>query len=130
MSPAFHGLDRAVAPPPATAKQMLDAINGRWWNVYIGGPESGGHGWSPDLVRQYARLGIDRFMLTYVGRQSHGPLTRTQGQADAREALAIAKTYGYSGDFPLCLDVELISTKRKPAEPLPADEGEPVLEQV
>ena len=30
----------------------------------------------------------------------------------------------------LCLDVELISTKRKPAEPLPADEGEPVLEQV
>src|SRR6187401_720874 len=30
----------------------------------------------------------------------------------------------------LCLDVELISTKRKPVEPLPADEGEPVLEQV
>ena len=31
----------------------------------------------------------------------------------------------------LCLDVELISTKRKPAELLPAEgEGEPVLEQV
>ena len=31
----------------------------------------------------------------------------------------------------LCLDVELISTKKKPpAEPLPADEGEPVLEPV
>jgi DNA-directed RNA polymerase subunit beta len=30
----------------------------------------------------------------------------------------------------LCLDVELITTKRKPVEPLPADEGEPVLEQV
>ena len=26
----------------------------------------------------------------------------------------------------LCLDVELISTKKKPAEPLPADDGEPV----
>ncbi len=116
MSPAFHGLDRAVAPPPATAKQMLDAINGRWWNVYIGGPESGGHGWSPDLVRQYARLGIDRFMLTYVGRQSHGPLTRAQGQADAREALAIAKTYGYSGDFPLCLDVELSTFNSSPSK--------------
>jgi DNA-directed RNA polymerase subunit beta len=30
----------------------------------------------------------------------------------------------------LCLDVELISTKRKPAEPLPTSEGEPVLEPV
>src|SRR6187455_1362114 len=30
----------------------------------------------------------------------------------------------------LCLDVELINTKRKPAEALPTDEGEPVLEQV
>jgi DNA-directed RNA polymerase subunit beta len=30
----------------------------------------------------------------------------------------------------LCLDVELINTKRKPAEALPTDEGEPVLEPV
>ena len=30
----------------------------------------------------------------------------------------------------LCLDVELISTKKKPMEPLPANDGEPVLEQV
>ena len=30
----------------------------------------------------------------------------------------------------LCLDVELISTKKKPEEPLPADDGEPVLEEV
>src|SRR5687767_7566169 len=30
----------------------------------------------------------------------------------------------------LCLDVELISTKRKPAEAPPANDGEPVLEQV
>jgi DNA-directed RNA polymerase subunit beta len=30
----------------------------------------------------------------------------------------------------LCLDVELISTKKRPAEPLPAADGEPVLEQV
>ena len=116
MSPAFQGLDRAVAPPPATAKKMLDTIDGRWWNVYIGGPESGGHGWSPDLVRQYARQGIDRFMLTYVGRQSHGPLTRAQGQTDGREALAIAKSYGYSSDFPLCLDVELPTFNSAPSK--------------
>jgi DNA-directed RNA polymerase subunit beta len=30
----------------------------------------------------------------------------------------------------LCLDVELISTKKRPAEALPANDGEPVLEQV
>jgi peptidoglycan hydrolase-like protein with peptidoglycan-binding domain len=114
--PAFQGLDRAVAPPAATAKKMLEAIDGRWWNVYIGGPESGGHGWSPDLVRQYARNGIDRFMLTYVGRQSRGPLTAAQGQADAREALAIAKRYGYSDGVPLCLDVELPTFNSAPSK--------------
>jgi DNA-directed RNA polymerase subunit beta len=30
----------------------------------------------------------------------------------------------------LCLDVELITTKRKPVEALPTSEGEPVLEPV
>src|SRR5438874_1619418 len=30
----------------------------------------------------------------------------------------------------LCLDVELITTKKKPTEPLPVNDGEPVLEQV
>jgi peptidoglycan hydrolase-like protein with peptidoglycan-binding domain len=95
---------------------MLETINGRWWNVYIGGPESGGHGWTPDLVRQYARHGIDRFMLTYVGRQSRGPLTQAQGQADGREALALAKGFGYSGDFPLCLDVELPTFNSSPSK--------------
>ena len=39
----LQGLDRATAPSAAAAKKMLDAIGGRWWNVYIGGPESGGH---------------------------------------------------------------------------------------
>jgi peptidoglycan hydrolase-like protein with peptidoglycan-binding domain len=116
MSPSFQGLDRAVAPAPAMAKRMLDTINGRWWNVYIGGPESGGHGWGPDVVRQYARQGIDRFMLTYVGRQSRGPLTRAQAEADAMDALEIARGYGYTGDFPLCLDVELPTFNSSPSK--------------
>ena len=30
----------------------------------------------------------------------------------------------------LCLDVELVSTKKRPADPEPAQDGEPVLEQV
>ena len=46
-------------------------------------------------------------MLTYVGRQESGPLTAAQGKADAIDALKIASSYGYSGNFPLCLDVEI-----------------------
>lgn len=35
---ALHGLDSAVPPAAAKAKEMLDEIGGgKWWNVYIGG---------------------------------------------------------------------------------------------
>jgi hypothetical protein len=111
---SLQGLDRAAAPPAATAKRMLAEIGGHWWNVYIGGPESGGSGWTPALVKDYVRHGIHRFMLTYVGRQSHGPLTSRQGKADGLDALAIAKRFGYSGRFPLCLDVELPTFESAP----------------
>jgi len=103
---ALQGLDRQVAPAAELGKRMLDHIGGGWWNVYIGGPEAG-PGWTPDVVRDYVRHGIDRFMLTYVGRQRHGPLTAAQGKADAIDALKLAENFGYSGNFPLCLDVEL-----------------------
>src|SRR4051794_17680205 len=106
MSPIAQGLDRAAAPDAATAKRMLDAIGGRWWCVYIGGPTSRASGWTPQLVGEYVSHGIDRFMLTYAGRQWGGPLTHDQGQTDAREALQLAARFGYGGNFPLCLDVE------------------------
>ncbi|HET8821550.1 MAG TPA: glycoside hydrolase domain-containing protein [Thermoleophilaceae bacterium] len=110
-----QGLDKDRAPEPELAKRMLDSIGGRWWNVYIGGPESGGHGWTPALVKEYVRHGIDRFMLTYVGRQKRGPLTRPQGRKDGLEALRIAKSFGYSGSFPLCLDVEMSTFESAPS---------------
>ena len=110
-----QGLDKDVAPAPDQAKRMLDSIGGRWWNVYIGGPESGGHGWTPALVNEYVKHGIDRFMLTYVGRQKRGPLTRDQGRADGQDALRIARGFGYSGEFPLCLDVEMSTFESAPA---------------
>ena len=113
---ALQGLDRATAPAPDMAKRMLDQIGGGWWNVYIGGPESGGHGWSPAVVREYARHGINHFMLTYVGRQEDGPLTAAQGKADAIDALKIANSYGYSGSFPLCLDVEIGTFNSAPSK--------------
>ena len=107
MATYIHGLDRQSEPGgAAVAKRMLDQIGGRWWNIYIGGPNFRGKGWSPAQVQDYVRHGIDHFMLTYVGRQAGGTLTRTQGEADARDALGIAARYGYSGSFPVCLDLE------------------------
>src|SRR5690348_16736927 len=112
---AVQGLDRAFPPDAATAKKMLEKVGGRWWNVYIGGPEAT-HAWTPADLADYVRHGIDRFMLTYVGRQKAGPLTRAQGEKDAADALRIAHSFGYSGDFPLCLDVEIGTFNSAPAQ--------------
>ena len=111
-----QGLDRAATPDAATARRMLDAIDGRWWNVYIGGPEAASHTWTPAVVADYVRHGIDRFMLTYVGRQSRGPLTRAQGKADAADAIKIARRFGYGDGVPLCLDVEIGTYNGAPAK--------------
>jgi len=114
---AFGGLDRAAAPPAAQARKMLQAIGGRWWNVYIGGPQRApaGASWTPALVADYVRHGIDRFMLTYVGQQHGGTLTAAQGRHDGAEALAIARRFGYRGGVPLCLDVEMGTFTGAPA---------------
>src|ERR1051325_7385022 len=87
MATYIHGLDRESEPGGAAlAKRMLDQIGGHWWNIYIGGPYFKGKGWSPAQVQDYVQHGIERFMLTYVGRQKGGTLTRTQGLADGRDA--------------------------------------------
>jgi len=114
---SFQGLDRAAAPPAAKAKQMLAAIGGRWWNVYIGGPEAAAasSSWTPELVREYVAHGIDRFMLTYVGQQRGGALTAAQGHHDGTEALALARRFGYGGNVPLCLDVEMSTFSGAPS---------------
>jgi hypothetical protein len=54
-------------------------------------------------------------MLTYVGRQWNGPLTRQQGLADGKDALGLARSFGYSGAFPLVLDVELKTYSTSPS---------------
>ena len=112
----LQGLDRGAAPSAAKAKQMLDTIGGRWWNVYIGGPSSLASGWSPELVKEYARHGIDRFMITYAGQQAGGALTRAQAAKDARQAIEFARRFGYSGNFPLCLDIEMVTFTREPVK--------------
>jgi hypothetical protein len=106
---ALHGLDRDGAPDPDVAKKMLDEIGGTWWNVYIGGPESGGSGWTPSLLRQYEDRGINHFLLSYVGRQSGhvSQLTVSQGEQDGAEACQLAERFGFAAaGTPVCLDLE------------------------
>jgi hypothetical protein len=104
----MHGLDRAAAPSAAKAKEMLDEIGGSWWNVYIGGPSSGGSGWTPALLEEYKAHGIRRFLLTYVGRQDKQVhlLTANQGRKDGVDACQIAARFGYHEGTPICLDLE------------------------
>src|SRR5205823_9501223 len=52
----------------------------------------------------------------YVGRQKKGPLTRPQGLTDGQDALQIARSFGYTGGFPLCLDVELSTFESAPTQ--------------
>jgi hypothetical protein len=88
---------------------MLEEIGGTWWNVYIGGPESGGSGWSPSLIRQYEDNGISHFLLSYVGRQSGhvSRLTVSQGELDGAEACELARQFGFAAaGTPVCLDLE------------------------
>jgi hypothetical protein len=115
---ALHGLDRAGAPEPATARAMLDAVHGSWWNVYIGGPRrhEAAATWTPERVQQYVAQGITRFLLNYVGRQvlpdrkppidDRQLLTSAQGKLDGEEACRIAERFGYGAGTPLCLDLE------------------------
>src|SRR3954454_17781926 len=105
MATYLQGLDKDAAQPAATAKKLLDAIDGHWWNVYIGGHTSG-TGWTARTLADYVRHGIRHFMLTYVGQVQGSALTAAQGQQDAHDALECARKLGYSGNFPLCLDIE------------------------
>jgi len=106
---ALHGLDRDGAPDPGLAKKMLEDIGGTWWNVYMGGPESGGSGWTPGLLSQYKDHGITHFLLSYVGRQSGhvSQLTVSQGEQDGAEACQLAAQFGFAAaGTPVCLDLE------------------------
>jgi len=106
---ALQGLDKAGSPAADKAKAMLDEIHGAWWNVYVGGPRSGGSGWTLDQVRRYSTHGITQFLITYVGRQQKdiALLTVSQGEKDGNEAFQIASRFGYSvAGTPICLDLE------------------------
>jgi len=113
---ALQGLDKDVAQSAAKARAMLDEIHGTWWNVYMGGPNSGGHGWTPKLVGEYVDRGITQFILTYVGRQSEDValLTTGQGRLDGDEACEMFAQFGFGAGTPVCLDLEGRTFDRSP----------------
>jgi Domain of unknown function (DUF1906)/Putative peptidoglycan binding domain len=123
----LQGLDRAAAPTPAQATAMLAAIGGSWWNVYMGGPRSGGSGWTPSSVESYVAAGIGGFMLTYVGRQDQDVLTADLGAQDGAEACGMAAAFGYpaapGAPVPICLDLEGRTYKVKGEAALDYAEG-------
>jgi hypothetical protein len=100
---------------------MLEDIGGTWWNVYMGGPESGGSGWTPSLLKQYEAQGITHFLLSYVGWQSGhvSQLTVSQGEHDGAEACQLAAQFGFAAaGTPVCLDVEKRTYDAAPAAAL------------
>jgi hypothetical protein len=105
------GLDTAAAPTPQQARQMLDAIGGSFWCVYIGGACSSASGWSAPLIRNYAATGINAFLPLYVGQQlglrcPHTNLTADQGHQDGKEAVTLLKSFGWTAAVPCALDIE------------------------
>lgn len=117
------GFDTAHAPSAAVAHRLLARHGGSWWGVYIGGPYDGGKGWTPGLVREYAAAGIREFLPVYVGQQAggsfrRGTLTAAQGVADAREALALMRHFGWGAPAPVVLDVEYSTYATEPAATL------------
>jgi Domain of unknown function (DUF1906)/LysM domain len=118
---ALHGLDSAVPPAATKAKEMLDEIGGgKWWNVYIGGPEAS-FTWQPEHMHAYQQQGIHHFLLCYVGRQSGhvSRLTTSQGGQDGDDACQRVKDFGLAeAGTPVCLDLELRTFEAAPSASL------------
>jgi hypothetical protein len=92
---------------------MLADIGAGWWSVYLNAPEPSSSAWTPALLEEYVQHGMDRILLTSVARHGEPP-THAQGQTDGRDALAMAKAFGYTGIFPVCLDVDVATFERAP----------------
>ena len=86
---------------------MLETSTGAGGASYIGGPYVRPPWLEPEIVKEYVRHGIDRFMLTYVGQQAGGQF-REGGSPPARAP-------GRAGGARLAEDIRL--QRRLPALP-------------
>jgi hypothetical protein len=111
--PILRGVDRASAFAVSEARVLHDNHGVRWTGVYIGGPCSGGSGWTKARVEDIANATHWQFMPIYVGQQSSSicgahHLTYAQGQADGAAAARHMHDFGWARhqDIPVALDVE------------------------
>jgi hypothetical protein len=105
------GIDTAGAPTAAQAAAALEAVDGSFWGVYIGGPCNGGSGYTTARLKEYAADDIEKFLPIYVGQQDpdtcrHATLTAGQGFQDGQEAVALLREFGWAPGAPCVLDVE------------------------
>ena len=118
----LRGVDRASVFSTHQARVLHDAHGVRWTGVYIGGPCSGGAGWTKSRVKAIAAATHWRFMPIYVGQQSSSicgahTLTYAQGQADGRAAAKRMRAFGWGAHkaIPVALDLEAGAYYASPA---------------
>ena len=111
--PILRGVDRASAFAVSEARVLHDNHGVRFTGVYIGGPCSGGSGWTKTRVQEIEHATHWQFMPIYVGQQSSSicgahNLTYAQGQADGAAAARHMRAFGWDRhrDIPVALDVE------------------------
>src|SRR5487761_1179601 len=80
------GYDIAEAPSVEQIDADLKTINGTFCFVYVGGPDSGGSGYTPELVKSWGKP----FCPIFVPRQSNF----TDGAGDGAAAASLAAAYG------------------------------------
>jgi hypothetical protein len=109
----LRGVDRAGVFSTREARVLKNDHNVRWTGVYIGGPCSGGFGWTKSRVAAIARATHWRFMPIFVGQQTASicgahNLTFAQGQTDGRAAVRRMRAFGWGAHkaIPVALDVE------------------------
>jgi len=111
--PILRGTDRASAFSTHEARILKDNHFVRWTGVYIGGPCSGGSGWTRSVVSAIHSATGWQFMPIYVGQQASSichahRLTYRRGHRDGNAAVQHMKDFGWlpDRDIPVALDVE------------------------
>jgi hypothetical protein len=108
-----RGVDRASALTVHEAKLLKNDHGVKWTGVYIGGPCSGGSGWTKHVVSAIAQATGWHFMPIYVGQQASSicgahTLSYARGHSDGLAAAARMRAFGWQPhrDIPVALDVE------------------------
>lgn len=101
-----QGFDTATAPAPDEVQAIISEIGAVFTCPYIGGPYSGGSGYSAALMDRYREVGLKYALPVYVGQQRGGKLNYMQGYADGEEAAELMRQFQYESKAYVALDLE------------------------